>query len=63
MFAVFHVSVGRVMRMKSYLTINNSKLLGVTSIVEDVKASEYDCETKKCVIMYWFAGNAVFANQ
>lgn len=62
-FALLHVLVGRVMKMKSHLTISNSKLLGATSIVDDVKDSEYDWETEKCVIVYCFSGNAVFANQ
>jgi len=47
--------------MKSYLAINNSKVSEATSTVEDVKASEHGSETEKCVIMYWFADNAVFA--
>lgn len=63
LFAKFHASVGRVVRTKLYLTISKSKLLEATSIEEELKATEYDWETEKCILVYWFSDNALFAHE
>lgn len=42
------------MGIKLYLTVSKSKLLDTTSIEEDVKATEYDWETEKCILITSF---------